>query len=398
MAVWKMAKYVCHFSFLYMVLIFHSVKSTYYENVSLLHSDLLTNYNKDIRPELDLSSRTKVKVGLYLVTLAKLDEIKGQISIVGFLNLEWTDNKLNWEPDKYNNVTHTYIPADKIWKPFLLAGNSVDLPTYVDIKDSPILVFSNGTVFWQPGVKWNLKCIIDTTHFPFDTQKCSITLIAWPYTSSDIYFISMFATAQTEFLMEDVTWELDYTAVTVEDDISYNPINFDIHFNRRHPYFTVTLLIPLCFIGVLNILVFKIPTDCGERIGYAITVLLSVSVFMTIASDLLPPSSVPHLSYLSILLIENLILSCLIMISTIYGLNCYHTSPEKPVHSFYHRLVCSNIKKQNDDHISKSNDVTKTMDTVTWNDVGEILDNVFFHFYLILLVTMYTAYIINVVK
>jgi hypothetical protein len=205
MAVWKMAKYVCHFSFLYMVLIFHSVKSTYYENVSLLHSDLLTNYNKDIRPELDLSSRTKVKVGLYLVTLAKLDEIKGQISIVGFLNLEWTDNKLNWEPDKYNNVTHTYIPADKIWKPFLLAGNSVDLPTYVDIKDSPILVFSNGTVFWQPGVKWNLKCIIDTTHFPFDTQKCSITLIAWPYTSSDIYFISMFATAQTEFLMEDVT-------------------------------------------------------------------------------------------------------------------------------------------------------------------------------------------------
>jgi hypothetical protein len=91
-------------------------------------------------------------------------------------------------------------------------------------------------------------------------------------------------------------------------------------------------------------------------------------------------------------------LSCLIMISTIYGLNCYHTSPEKPVHSFYHRLVCSNIKKQNDDHISKSNDVTKTMDTVTWNDVGEILDNVFFHFYLILLVTMYTAYIINVVK
>jgi hypothetical protein len=62
--------------------------------------------------------------------------------------------------------------------------------------------------------KMDIK-IDDTTHFPFDTQKCSIMLIAWPYTSSDIYFISMFATAQTEFLMEDVTWELDYTAVTI---------------------------------------------------------------------------------------------------------------------------------------------------------------------------------------
>ena len=95
MAVWKMVRNNCRLLFLYMVLIFHSVKSTSYENISLLHSDLLTNYNKDIRPELDLGSRTMVKVGLYFVTLAKLDEIKGQISIVGFLNLEWTNNKLN---------------------------------------------------------------------------------------------------------------------------------------------------------------------------------------------------------------------------------------------------------------------------------------------------------------
>jgi hypothetical protein len=55
-------------------------------NISLLHSDLLTNHSKDIRPELDLGSMTMVKVGLCLDTLAKLDEIKGLISIVGFLD------------------------------------------------------------------------------------------------------------------------------------------------------------------------------------------------------------------------------------------------------------------------------------------------------------------------
>ena len=54
-----------------MVLIFHSVNSTSYENISLIHSDLLTNHSKDIRPELDLGSMTMVKVGLCLVTLAK---------------------------------------------------------------------------------------------------------------------------------------------------------------------------------------------------------------------------------------------------------------------------------------------------------------------------------------
>jgi hypothetical protein len=36
-----------------------------------------------------------------------------------------------------------------------------------------------------------------------------------------------------------------------------------------------------------------------------------------------------------------LTLSCFIMISTIYGLNCYHAPREKPVHPVYHRLLCS---------------------------------------------------------
>ena len=248
MSVCKMVKNNCRLLFLYMLLTFHSVKSSSYENISLLHSDLLTNYNKDIRPELDLGSRTMVKVGLYLVTLAKLDEIKGQISIVGFLNLTWTDDKLNWEPDKYNNVTHTYIPADKIWKPFVLAANSVDLPAYVDIKDSPMLVFSNGTVSWLPGVKWNLKCHIDTTHFPFDTQKCYILLMAWPYSRSDIDFISMFSTVQTEFFYDDVTWKLEYAATTVDMLFHIIGSNFtsilkgDIHTLQLH-YFCLCVLL-----------------------------------------------------------------------------------------------------------------------------------------------------------
>jgi hypothetical protein len=48
-----------------MVLIFHSAESKSYENVNLLHTDLLTNYNKDVRPELDLSSRTLETVSIF---------------------------------------------------------------------------------------------------------------------------------------------------------------------------------------------------------------------------------------------------------------------------------------------------------------------------------------------
>jgi hypothetical protein len=93
-----------------------------------------------------------------------------------------------------------------------------------------------------------------------------------------------------------------------------------------------------------------------------------------------------------------LTLSCFIMISTIYGLNCYHTPREKPVHPVYHRLLCSRRRRKirSVNPISKSNDVIETMEIVTWTDVGKMLDKVFFYFYLFLLVAIYTVYIINV--
>ena len=43
----------------------------------------------------------------------------------------------------------------------------------------------------------------------------------------------------------------------------------------------------------LNTMVFVLPTESGERVGYAITCLLSLSVYMTFASEGLPDSSKP---------------------------------------------------------------------------------------------------------
>ncbi|CAC5386081.1 unnamed protein product [Mytilus coruscus] len=377
-----------------------------FEDIRVLHEDLSLNYNKDIRPENNMENPTKVHVGINLVTLADLDEVKGQLSIVGFLNISWTDNNLIWDPEDYGEAYSTWLSSSTIWKPRLITGNSVNFPTFIGVADLQTLVEYDGTCYWLPGVLWNLSCKINNVKFPFDIQECSILLFAWPYLHSmnDIKLVSMFPSAKKDYYAEHVTWELMETETYVISRFEIPAVQFDIKFKRRHKYFVITLICPLVFIGILNILVFKIPSQSGERIGYAITVLLSVAVYMTIASNLLPPSSLPDLSYISMLLLENLVLSCFIMFSAIYGLHCYHYPDDKPIPWIYQKLYAWGQKVFRKEKISDSTpslDSNKTLEyswnKVTWTQVSENLDTFFFILYFFSLVAIHTNYIIKVI-
>ena len=44
-------------------------------------------------------------------------------------------------------------------------------------------------------------------------------------------------------------------------------------------------------LSLLNVLVFILPADCGERMALAVTVLLSFTVYLGIISDSMPKTS-----------------------------------------------------------------------------------------------------------
>ena len=69
----------------------------------------------------------------------------------------------------------------------------------------------------------------------------------------------------------------------------------------------------------VNSMVFVLPADSGERVGYAITCLLSLSVYMTYASDNLPRSS-RTLPIITVVLISYIIISAFISVGTVIGL------------------------------------------------------------------------------
>lgn len=74
------------------------------------------------------------------------------------------------------------------------------------------------------------------------------------------------------------------------DDI-YPDITFIINIKRRSLFYMFNLIIPNFLIALLAFFSFYIPIECGERISFVMTVLLSMFVFLLLIAESIPPTS-----------------------------------------------------------------------------------------------------------
>ena len=76
-----------------------------------LLNKLFKNYNKKLKP----SGTVEIKFALNLNQIINLVE-KDQIVILNvFLDHEWIDNRLRWDPAEFNNITLLRISSDLVW-------------------------------------------------------------------------------------------------------------------------------------------------------------------------------------------------------------------------------------------------------------------------------------------
>ena len=71
----------------------------------------------------------------------------------------------------------------------------------------------------------------------------------------------------------------------------FSSVHITLRLERKSGYYLITLLVPVIMLALLGPLVFVLPVESGEKIGFALTILLSLSVVMTILSDHIPPIS-----------------------------------------------------------------------------------------------------------
>lgn len=122
----------------------------------------------------------------------------------------------------------------------------------------------------------------------------------------------------------------------------YPDITFNITIRRRTLFYTINLIMPCIAISCLTVLVFYLPSDSGEKITLSISILLALTVFFLLLSDINPPTS------LVIPLIGKYLLFTMIVVTmsiflTVYTLSVHFRSPATHVMSPWTKRVFTEI-------------------------------------------------------
>ncbi|XP_067673906.1 neuronal acetylcholine receptor subunit alpha-3-like [Haliotis asinina] len=265
------------------------------EGMKRLYKHMFGNYSTKIRPLYNQSKHVDVHSRFNLVAITKIDQVRQIFHSNVWMNLTWQDEFLTWKPEDYSGIKSIHPPLTDIWRPKLIIPVSLEDRDVFKDETSSITVYSDGTVTWFPGANFATDCKLDLTLFPFDVQTCQFRFLPSSYESNELKMVSSLIYANTQSYTENGEWSLSgsraYSIERTFVDSTFSFLHVDIHLERRPMFFVLNVIIPVVVLSFLNIFVFSLPCDCGEKVSYAITCLLALTVFMSIVSGLLPKSS-----------------------------------------------------------------------------------------------------------
>ncbi|XP_062282563.1 neuronal acetylcholine receptor subunit alpha-4-like isoform X4 [Scomber scombrus] len=245
---------------------------------------------------------------------------------------EWNDYKLRWNPEQYENVTSIRIPSEIIWRPDIVLYNNADGDFAVTHLTKAHL-FYDGRIKWMPPAIYKSSCSIDVTFFPFDQQSCKMKFGSWTYDRAKIDLINMASDVDQMDYWESGEWVI-MNAVGKYNTKKYEcctEIYADITYYfiiRRLPlFYTINLIIPCLLISCLTVLVFYLPSQCGEKITLCISVLLSLTVFLLLITEIIPSTSLV-IPLIGEYLLFTMVFVTLSIIITVFVLNVHHRSPQ----------------------------------------------------------------------
>ncbi|XP_019365651.1 PREDICTED: neuronal acetylcholine receptor subunit alpha-4 [Gavialis gangeticus] len=244
---------------------------------------------------------------------------------------EWHDYKLRWDPLEYENVTSIRIPSELIWRPDIVLYNNADGDFAVTHLTKAHL-FYDGRIKWTPPAIYKSSCSIDVTFFPFDQQNCTMKFGSWTYDKAKIDLVSMHSHVDQLDYWESGEWVIinavgNYNIKKYECCTEIYPdITYSFIIRRLPLFYTINLIIPCLLISCLTVLVFYLPSECGEKITLCISVLLSLTVFLLLITEIIPSTSLV-IPLIGEYLLFTMIFVTLSIIITVFVLNVHHRSP-----------------------------------------------------------------------
>ncbi|XP_029353370.1 neuronal acetylcholine receptor subunit alpha-3 [Echeneis naucrates] len=297
-----------------------------------LFSVIFSNYNQYIRPVENVSDPVIVQFEVSMSQLVKVDEVNQIMETNLWLRHVWNDYKLRWNPKDFGGVEFIRVPSNRIWKPDIVLYNNAVGDFQVDDKTKALLRY-NGDVTWIPPAIFKSSCKIDVTYFPFDYQNCTMKFGSWTYDKAKIDLVLIGSTINLKDFWESGEWMI-IDAPGYKHDIKYNcceeiytDITYSLYIRRLPLFYTINMIIPCLLISFLTVLVFYLPSDCGEKVTLCISVLLSLTVFLLVITETIPSTSLV-IPLIGEYLLFTMIFVTLSIVITVFVLNVHYRTPK----------------------------------------------------------------------
>ena len=163
-----------------------------------------------------------------------------------------------------------------------------------------VIMQANGQNDWMSPAIFKTVCAIDVTYFPFDMQTCSLKFGSWASSSQQLTMCTENTkVGKSNQYVDNGEWDIigieGKRNVVQYSTGAFDDVTVTIVIGRVYFVFCVNLIIPCFLISSMIFLGFILPPECGERIGLSITVLLAMTVFQQLTSNIFPSFDFPLL-------------------------------------------------------------------------------------------------------
>ncbi|KAF7491692.1 Acetylcholine receptor subunit beta-like 2 [Sarcoptes scabiei] len=337
-------------------LLFIDIRCRSHSPTKRLHDDLFSDYNRLIRPSKNHSYKLTVNIGLKLTQIIDINLRQQVMTTNIWLEQNWYDYKLTWDPKDYGGVDMINVPAESIWLPDIVLFNNADGNYEVTLM-TKATVYNTGLVVWNPPALYKSTCKIDVQYFPFDEQSCLMKFASWTYDGHEVDIRHVKQEEGSTFVevgidlsefYKSVEWDILRVSAKYNEEYyeccpePYPDITFNLTMRRKTLFYTVNLIIPCVGITFLTLVVFYLPSDSGEKVTLSISILVALTVFFLLLAEIIPPTSLA-IPLLGKYLLFTMILDTLSICVTVYVLNVHFRSPSTHIMTPWVRKVFIHI-------------------------------------------------------
>ncbi|KAG3275536.1 cholinergic receptor nicotinic gamma subunit, transcript variant X2 [Ictidomys tridecemlineatus] len=254
-----------------------------------LLADLMHSYDPHLRPAERDSDVVNVSLKLTLTNLISLNEREEALTTNVWIEMQWCDYRLRWDPQNYGGLWVLRVPSTMVWRPDIVLENKSQ--TY------------------------------STSEINLQLSQEGGQTIEWIFIDPEAF------TENGEWAIQHRPAKMLLDAEAPAEEAGHQKVVFYLLIQRKPLFYVINIIAPCVLISSVAILIYFLPAKAGgQKCTVATNVLLAQTVFLFLVAKKVPETSqaVPLISkYLTFLMVVTI----LIVVNAVVVLNVSLRSP-----------------------------------------------------------------------